>query len=178
MQVSSDRTSLGEKLTSEGVKADDSKVKDIQSYPTPQSKPDVLRLLGMVNFIAKFTPHVSDITAPLRELTKKDVEFHWLESHEQAFQNLKQQLSSRRNTEVLRCGKAGHYASRRLTEGLRSSAVSRHRTDSLRIESDERHATKLRPNREGTVSNCFRLQTIPSVRIWQACTYRNRPQTT
>ena len=68
--------------------------KFIQNYPTPQGKPDVLRLLGMVNFIAKFIPHVSDITAPMREPTKKNVEFHWLESHEQAVQNRKKQLSS------------------------------------------------------------------------------------
>ena len=85
---------LGEKLTSSGLKADDSKIKAILEYPRPQNKQDILRLLGMVNFIAKFTPHVSDVTAPLREITKKDVEFHWSERHEKAFENLKTQLSS------------------------------------------------------------------------------------
>lgn len=48
----------------------------------------------MVNFISKFTPHVSDVTEPLRELTKKSVKFHWTDRHEKAFNNLKYQLSN------------------------------------------------------------------------------------
>ena len=43
----------------------------------------------MVNFVAKFTPKVSEVTAPLRELIKRNVEFHWLDIHDQAFSNLK-----------------------------------------------------------------------------------------
>lgn len=43
----------------------------------------------MTNFIAKFLPKLSDVTKPLRELIKKNVEFHWLDTHEQAFLALK-----------------------------------------------------------------------------------------
>ena len=84
---------LGEKLTADGLKPDDSKIAAIQQYPRPENKHDVLRLLGMVNFVAKFSPHVSNFTEPLRELTKKNIEFHWLENHEKAFENLKKLLS-------------------------------------------------------------------------------------
>ena len=52
----------------------------------------------MVNFISKFSPRVSDVTAPLRELTKKDIEFHWTEKQETVFNNLKAQLA---NSETL-----------------------------------------------------------------------------
>lgn len=89
---------LGEKLTADGLKPDESKIQAIVDYPRPQNKQDVLRLLGMVNFISKFTPRVSDVTAPLRELTKKDIEFHWTETQETAFNNLKDQLA---NSETL-----------------------------------------------------------------------------
>ena len=84
---------LGEKLTANGVKPNDAKIKALQDYPRPENKQDILRLLGMVNFVAKFSPHVSNFTEPLRGLTKKNVEFHWLESHEKAFENLKKLLS-------------------------------------------------------------------------------------
>ena len=84
---------LGEELTAGGVKPDDVKMKAIQEYTRPESKQDVLRLLGMVNFIAKFAPKVSDFTAPLRELIKKNVEFHWLDHHKKAFQDLKKLLT-------------------------------------------------------------------------------------
>ncbi|CAB4024841.1 Hypothetical predicted protein [Paramuricea clavata] len=47
----------------------------------------------MVNFIAKFAPNISDVTAPLRELVKKNVAFHWLETHEKAFRDLQHLLT-------------------------------------------------------------------------------------
>ncbi|CAB3976953.1 Hypothetical predicted protein [Paramuricea clavata] len=47
----------------------------------------------MVNFIAKFAPNISDVTAPLRELIKKNVAFHWLETHEKAFRDLQHLLT-------------------------------------------------------------------------------------
>ena len=82
-------TYLGETLTQTGVKPDITKIKAILDYPPPTSKQDVQRLLGMTNFIAKFLPQLSDVTAPLRELVRKNIAFHWLETHEQSFSALK-----------------------------------------------------------------------------------------
>ena len=58
-------TYLGETLTQDGLRPDENKVKAIKDYARPESKQDVQRLLGMVNFIAKFAPKISDVTAPL-----------------------------------------------------------------------------------------------------------------
>lgn len=79
-------TYLGERLTQDCVKPDSDKIKAIKDYVKPTNKQDVQRLLGMVNFIAKFAPEVS---APLRELIKKNITFHWLEIHDEAFEELK-----------------------------------------------------------------------------------------
>jgi hypothetical protein len=68
-------TYLGEIPTQHGVKPDGDKLKAIRDYVKPTNKQDVPRLLGMVNFIAKFAPKVSDVTAPLRELFKKNIAF-------------------------------------------------------------------------------------------------------
>ncbi|CAB4030046.1 Hypothetical predicted protein [Paramuricea clavata] len=86
-------TYLGETLTANGVKPDETKVEAIKNYPKPTNKHDVQRLLGMVNYIAKFAPNISDVTAPLRELIKKNVAFHWLETHEKAFRDLQHLLT-------------------------------------------------------------------------------------
>ena len=82
-------TYLGETLTPSGVKPDINKIKAILDYTRPTDKQDLQRLLGMTNFIAKFLPKLSDVTKPLRELIKKNVEFHWLDTHKQAFLALK-----------------------------------------------------------------------------------------
>ena len=89
-------TYLGETLTAHGVKTtgpDETKVEAIKNYPKPMNKHDVERLLGMVNFIAKFAPNISDVTAPLRELIKKNLAFHWLKTHEKAFRDLQHLLT-------------------------------------------------------------------------------------
>ena len=51
------------------------------------------RLLGMVNYVAKFAPNISEVTAPLRELLKKDVAWHWTECHEQSLVAIKKVLT-------------------------------------------------------------------------------------
>ena len=48
----------------------------------------------MVQYLAKFLPHLSDITNPLRDLTQKDVEWVWDQPQKEAFEKLKEALSS------------------------------------------------------------------------------------
>ncbi len=55
---------------------------------------DVRSLLGMANYSSKYIPNFATITAPLRELTKKNVIFSWNEEHQFAFNKLTTVLSS------------------------------------------------------------------------------------
>ena len=48
----------------------------------------------MVNYFSQFIPNQSEITAPLRNLLKKDVMWIWSYEHTQAVERLKQILSS------------------------------------------------------------------------------------
>ena len=50
----------------------------------------VQRLLGFVNYLARFMPHLSDVCEPLRRLTDKESLWDWQSSQEQAFQKIKQ----------------------------------------------------------------------------------------
>lgn len=47
----------------------------------------------MFNYFRTFIPNLSDIAEPLQSLMKKDVEFSWSPSHEQAFIKLKKMLA-------------------------------------------------------------------------------------
>ena len=62
-------------LSAEGVKPDPRKVEAIADMPTPSNKTDLQHFLSMVNYLGKFIPRLSDETAPLQELLKKDVQF-------------------------------------------------------------------------------------------------------
>ncbi|CAB4011839.1 Hypothetical predicted protein [Paramuricea clavata] len=89
-------TYLGHKLTGEGVQPDQTKIEAIINMPAPQDKLGVQRLLGMVNYLAKFIPAMSEITAPLRELLNKQVPWHWTANHQAAFKKIKEILSTDR----------------------------------------------------------------------------------
>lgn len=77
-------------IIGEGViEADPDKIRAIVDMPTPQNKEDIRRVLGMATYLSKFCPNLSDVTAPLRELTKTGVDWSWSKSHVDAWAKLK-----------------------------------------------------------------------------------------
>ncbi|CAC5360617.1 unnamed protein product [Mytilus coruscus] len=49
----------------------------------------VQRLLGTINYLAKFVPNMSAVTEPIRKLLKEEHEFIWTHEQQQAFEKLK-----------------------------------------------------------------------------------------
>ena len=60
----------------------------------PEDVQCVRRILGMTNYLAKFLPRLSDVSEPLRQLTRKEREFHWSGVHDRAFDNIKASVST------------------------------------------------------------------------------------
>ena len=59
----------------------------------PTCKAELQTILGMANYLTKFTPNLSDITAPMRDLLKKDFEFLWDSQQEIAFNKMKEVIT-------------------------------------------------------------------------------------
>lgn len=81
----------GHKITSEGVKAYDEKIKSIIDMPSPTDISGVKRLCGVVLYMAKFLPSPSTILEPLRTLSRKDTPWVWTKKCEKAFTDVKKQ---------------------------------------------------------------------------------------
>ena len=79
---------------SDGIYAGNMKMKAIMEMPQPTNKKDIQRLLGLVNYVAKFLPNVSEITSPLREILKKDVIFSWESNQQKSFEQIKKLIAS------------------------------------------------------------------------------------
>ena len=85
---------LGHILTQDGIKVDENKVFAIKNMPIPQNKEELMRFLGMVTYLTKFIPTMSTITAPLRRLLEKDIEWLWMNQHTDAVNHLKDLISN------------------------------------------------------------------------------------
>ena len=75
-------TYIGHIFSSDGLSPDPEKVKAIIDMPRPTDVQGVLRLIGVVTYLAKFLPELSTVCEPLRHLTDKDVNFDWLQHHD------------------------------------------------------------------------------------------------
>ena len=68
------------------------KVKSIIDYPIPENKKSLMRFLGMAGYYRKFCKNFSEVTAPLTELLKKNVKYHWSETCQKSFDKVKNLL--------------------------------------------------------------------------------------
>ena len=66
----------------------------MQNASKPKNVKEVKCLLEMANYSCKYIHHFATVTAPLRELTKKDAKFVWTDRQETAFQKIKDALVS------------------------------------------------------------------------------------
>ncbi|KAK3702003.1 hypothetical protein QZH41_007698 [Actinostola sp. cb2023] len=55
----------------------------------PTDIKELQRFMGMVNYLGKFLPNLSNSTQALRELLQKETAWHWDERHDHAFQDIK-----------------------------------------------------------------------------------------
>ena len=73
---------FGKMYTIDGPKPSQSKVKVIQEMPPPQSKKQVQSFIGMINYLSKFSAHLSELAEPIHELAKERVPFNWGLEHD------------------------------------------------------------------------------------------------
>lgn len=55
---------IGHSLHADGLRPDEEKIRAITQTPTPESKQALMRFIGMVQYLAKLIPNLSEISAP------------------------------------------------------------------------------------------------------------------
>lgn len=84
---------LGHIFSEQGIQPDKDKVSGISNMSPPKNLKELEKFLGLCTYLSKFIPNFSEKTAFLRELTKKNVLWQWLEPQQRAFDDLKHILS-------------------------------------------------------------------------------------
>jgi len=97
----------------------------------------VRRLLGLMQYLSKFMPHLSDVTKPLRELTQKEVVWTWGPAQKKGLETLKKAVTQ---TPVLRYYNAAEEVTVQCDAsqyGLRSSTSTEGPTIGLALSDPE-----------------------------------------
>ena len=92
---------MGHVISSDGLKPDPHKIIAIENMPKPRSKQELMSLLGFINYLAKFLPHLAQVSQPLRDLTMQNVQFVWSPIHNRAFTKVNHLVSKPSGAEVL-----------------------------------------------------------------------------
>ena len=155
---------FGHRITSEGLKLDESKVKAILDMGPPTDKKELQTLLGMITYLSKFAPPTSDVTKPMRDLLKEDMEFVWDDMQQSALKSIKEVLTQHPvlsyfdpRKEVTLEVDASNPAS--------EQRFSKKENCRIRLKVTIFNGTKLCTDRKRTLRNSVRLQEIPPVRI-------------
>ena len=86
----------GHTVTEKGLQPAEDKLQAIKIIKVPENTAELLTILGMINYLNRFSVKLADYTATLRELTKKHVHFRWEPHHQAALDKIKKELSSSR----------------------------------------------------------------------------------
>ena len=80
-------------MDGKGLRADPARLKAIQDLEQPKNVSELRRFMGMANQLRKFSPHLSEISQPLRELLSTRFSWLWEHPQEQAFTRIKDELT-------------------------------------------------------------------------------------
>ena len=86
-------TFMGHRISSNGIHPDPEKISAITKMKAPEDIAQLRRFIGMINYLAKFLPHLTTKIHPLQNLLKKDTPWTWSSSQEEAFEAVKEALS-------------------------------------------------------------------------------------
>lgn len=135
---------VGHLLTRNGVKVNPEKVRAAMEIQTPEDPKALRRFLGMVTYLSKFIPQLSEMSAPLRKPIRVGVPWSWGDQQLEAFDKIKAAITTvpvfqfydARKDVTLTCDASSHglgsaclqdgkpvaYASRALSENRRRYA--------------------------------------------------------
>eukprot|EP00731_Ephydatia_muelleri_P028828 Em0020g472a len=84
---------LGHIIDQKGVHPDPDKTSAIHKMPKPENVSELRRFLGMINQFGKFSPHLSELSQPLRELLSTRNAWLWGAKQDLAFSMLKNEIT-------------------------------------------------------------------------------------
>ena len=84
---------FGHVISPEGIQPIAKRVKDLKNLKSPESKRDVMKVLGCLGFYSCYIKNLHEDSQPFYNLIKDSTPFHWKHEHEKLFQPCKERIS-------------------------------------------------------------------------------------
>ena len=84
----------GDTYTVNGHKPADEKKRAITEMPKPTNVKELQSFLGVCHFLSKYSPRSAELSDDLHQLTCKGIPYNWGPEHKEAFNALKEELTS------------------------------------------------------------------------------------
>ena len=84
---------LGHIVSAKGVAPDPQKIQKVTEWPAPQNVSEVRQFVGLASYYRRFVKDFATVAKPLHKLTKKYARFNWTNECQEAFEQLKSQLT-------------------------------------------------------------------------------------
>ena len=81
-----------ETYTIDGCKPAQTNISAVTTMPEPSCKKEVQSFIGMIYYLSKFSARLSELSQPIRELSKEKVPFNWGPEHQEAFNVIKKEI--------------------------------------------------------------------------------------
>ncbi|KAF5755900.1 putative nucleotidyltransferase, Ribonuclease H [Helianthus annuus] len=91
---------LGHVVNGDGIHVDPTKIEAIKNWETPKAPTGIRQFLGLADYYRRFIEDFSKIAQPLTLLTQKDKKFDWGIKQEEAFQILKDNVTTRNSEPI------------------------------------------------------------------------------
>ena len=80
---------LGHVIFPEGIQPIAKRVKDLKNLKLPESKRDLMKVLGCLGFYSCYNKNLHEDSQPFYDLIKDSTPFQWTHEHEKLFQLIK-----------------------------------------------------------------------------------------
>ena len=84
---------LGHVISPEGIRPIAKPVKDLKNLKSPESKRDVMKVLGCLGFYSCYIRNLHVDSQPFYDLINDSTAFHWTHEHGKMFQSIKDRIS-------------------------------------------------------------------------------------
>ena len=88
---------FGHQWSARGLSPDPKKIAAVKHMELPQDMETIRSFLGLVNYLNRFSPHLAELSEPLRQICRQNMEFELTESVPVAFSLTKEEISKNIN---------------------------------------------------------------------------------